>query len=103
MFCTKCGVETPEKFNGCPQCGEGKIQPYMGRAVIAALVTAPIGLFVLDHACKVNRLVRAGRIEEAKLHSRKAKEYSTVLIIAGVVIVTVILYLIWDAYAWAFA
>lgn len=110
MFCRNCGAELPEGSRFCPKCGSSLTDPSVSRPsvssvqglrpptylVLSILVTVcccvVFGIIGIVYAAKVDPAWNAGRYEEARAYSRKARNWA----LAGAIISIVfgILYVI---------
>ena len=118
-FCSKCGQRLADDVAFCPACGaevgnngttatpnysQPQPQPELppsNNLVWAILTTVlcclPFGIVAIYYACKVDGFWFAGYKDEARRYADKAKTWSIVSAIIGVVIVTV--YIIFVVYA----
>jgi uncharacterized membrane protein YvbJ len=98
MYCTNCGTVLPEKATRCPSCGHPVYQfspppavsNYLVQSILVTMCCClPFGIVALVYAAQVNGKIAVGDIAGAQEASRKAKIWSTVGFIAGILLVLV--------------
>ena len=111
MYCPQCGRQMPEDAVHCPNCGHGvgqngqaanqpppqpgqsqvahayqTISNHLALSIIAIFFCLPFGIAGLVQSLKVDQFIKMGDFEAAKAFSEKAKTYSMIGLIAGVVL-----------------
>lgn len=109
MFCRKCGTENEEDNKNCKKCGEllmpivqqnlraeeTTIPNHFTFAIIATILFFwPTGIPAIICASKVNGFIAEGDLERAKITSKKARNWSILSVIVGLVLIIFIFILI---------
>lgn len=90
MFCKNCGTELQDGTRFCTQCGADQTAPmtaypsksgrpstHMALSIIVTLCCCiPFGVVGIVYAAKVDPAWNAGRLQEAREYSRKARNWS---------------------------
>lgn len=97
MFCKNCGAELPDNTHFCTNCGFDQTAPYtpyanFGRmnddfdrkpssnlalaVIVTVLCCIPFGIISIIYASKVDSAWTVGRHEEARMYSRKARNWA---------------------------
>jgi hypothetical protein len=93
VYCTNCGVELPRGAQSCPSCGHSvphfapppQIPNYLVQAILATLCCClPFGVVALIFSAQVNSKLAAGDIAGAEASSAKAKTWTIVAFVAGI-------------------
>lgn len=92
MYCTQCGTPHPVGAAACAQCGQiipvFPTPPAIPNNLPAAAITTlcccfPFGIVALIFAAQVNSKLAVGDIAGAQLASNRARTWTIVAIIAG--------------------
>lgn len=104
MFCRNCGAELPEGSRFCPKCGSSLTDSPVSRPAVAPaggvrpptylvlsiLVTVCccvlFGIIGIVYASKVDPAWNAGRYDEARSYSRKARNWALLGLLLSIVI-----------------
>lgn len=95
MFCKHCGAELPDGARFCTNCGRDlnaaePVRPYMQYGgmdtrpstylalsiIVTSLCCTPLGIVGIVYAAQVDSAWNAGRYDEARLYSKRARNWS---------------------------
>ena len=110
MFCPQCGRQLPDDAIHCTNCGRDAdqngqgapippqpdqsqiahayqaISNHLALSIIAIFFCLPFGIAGLVQSLKVDQFIKMGDFETAKAFSEKAKTYSMIGLIIGIVL-----------------
>ena len=96
MYCTYCGVERADDATACPQCGRSvqyfpppdEVPNYLVQSILVTLCCClPFGVVALIYSAQVNTKLAAGDLTGARIASSRAKTWTIVALIVGIVTV----------------
>jgi hypothetical protein len=94
MYCTQCGTERPDGATVCGMCGQrvaflppaAEIPNYLVHAIVVTLCCClPLGVVGLIYASQVNTKLAMGDVAGAQRASKRAKTWTLVAFILGIV------------------
>lgn len=94
MYCTHCGNSLPAGATACPNCATPvphfppppAIPNYLWQSIAVTLCCCmPFGIVALVFAAQVNAKLAAGDVAGAQLSSRKARTWTIVALVSGLV------------------
>jgi len=94
MYCVHCGTERAGNAIACAQCGRSvrqfaapeAVPNYLVQSILATLCCClPLGVVAVIYAAQVNSKLAAGDVAGARVSAARARTWSIVSLIAGIV------------------